>query len=165
MINNRLAILATGLLGNQLMVWGFDYLLYPFVLYNFGLWKGGLIMILLSFLVCRLTIYFYDYSKKDWLGIEAIKGLKEQTPKNYFERVSKFFLSKSELLAFFFLSIRFDPFITTVYLREGANEFNGMKRKDWSIFLYSLAISNIYWLIIVEAGIDLLKYFKTILAI
>lgn len=162
MLNDRLTILATGLLGNQLIVWAFDYLLYPFVLYNFGLWIGGAIMVLLSFFICLLTIYFYDYSKKDWLGIEAIKVLKEQTPNNYFQRVSKFLLQKSELLAFFFLSIRFDPFITTVYLREGANEFSGMKKKDWTIFLLSLAVSNVYWLVIVEAGLDLFKYFKVL---
>lgn len=165
MTNNRLTILATGLLGNSLMVWGFDYLLYPFVLYNFGLWKGGAIMVLLSFLVCLLTLYFYDYTKKDWLGIEAIKGLKEHQPKNYFQRISKFFLAKSELLVFFFLSIRFDPFITTIYLREGANEFSGMKKRDWTIFLASLAVSNIYWLVIVEAGLDIFKYLKTSFAL
>ncbi|MBK7816409.1 MAG: hypothetical protein KBF51_04180 [Chitinophagales bacterium] len=165
MINNRLTILATGLIGNSLMVWGFDYLLYPFVLYNFGLWKGGGIMVFLSFLVCLLTLYLYDYTKKDWLGIEAIKGLKEQTPKNYFQRVSKFFLAKSELLAFFFLALRFDAFITTIYLREGANEFSGMKKKDWAIFLSSLAVSNIYWLVIVEAGLDIFKYLQTLFAL
>lgn len=143
------------------MTWGFDYLLYPFVLYNYGLWKGGIVMIVLSIIVCLLTLYFYDYSKKDWLGIEAIKSIKERPAKNYFQRISKFFLAKSELLAFFFLSIRFDPFITTIYLREGVNEYNGMGKKNWVIFFSSVAVSNFYWLIIVELGIDLIKYLET----
>ena len=163
MLNNRLTILTTGLLGNQLMVWGFDYLLYPFILYNFGLKIGGSIMILLSFLVCLATLSFYDFSKKDWLGIETIKKYKTEKPKNRFQRFLSYLLNKSEWLALLILSVRFDPFITTVYLREGANEYNGMKKRDWIIFLTSLAISNIYWLLIVEAGIDIFKYLRTIL--
>ncbi len=36
------------------------------------------------------------------------------------------------------LSIKFDPFIVTVYLRRG--RFGGMSRRDWQIFLLSWLI-------------------------
>ena len=34
-------------------------------------------MSLVSLLACRLTIMFYDWLQREWLGIEAIKSLKE----------------------------------------------------------------------------------------
>ncbi|MCK7474450.1 MAG: hypothetical protein MZV49_14915 [Rhodopseudomonas palustris] len=52
----------------------FDYALYPFVIYSFGILAGGLIMMVLSFAACQLTLWFYDWSKHDWLGIEAVKS-------------------------------------------------------------------------------------------
>jgi len=62
---------------NQAIVWAFNFAIYPFVIYRFGILKGGVVMTFLSFIVCMLTIWFYDWAKRDWLGIEAIKSLKE----------------------------------------------------------------------------------------
>jgi hypothetical protein len=42
---------------------------------------------------------------------------------------------QSEPLACILLSIKFDPFIVTVYLRRG--RFGGLSSRDWRIFLLS----------------------------
>ena len=34
-------------------------------------------MMAISFLICLLILWFYDYSKRDWLGLEVAKDLKE----------------------------------------------------------------------------------------
>lgn len=107
---NRAAILAVGLTVNKIMDWPFNYILYPGVIYLLGIWWGGLIMTFLSFIYCLLTIWFYDWSKKDWLGIEAIKGLKNYEGGHSAGRMTSWFLRRSEPVAFLFLTFWYDPF-------------------------------------------------------
>lgn len=150
----RIAILGVGLSANAIMVYGFDYLLYPFVIWKLGILKGGVVMMLLSFLVCYLTILFYDWSKKDWLGIETIKGVKEYNGNSKIGRFTSWVLRKGDAAVMVFLSIKYDPFITTAYMRHGANQFNGLSKRDWKIFLYSTVIANVYWTIVAFAGVS-----------
>lgn len=154
----RLAELAVGLMANKLMVWAFDFFLYPFIIYRLGIIKGGIVMTFLSFLACIGTMKFYDWSKHDWLGIEAIKGMKDYDGDMKAGRITSWFLKKSEPVAFFFLSIWYDPFIVTAYLRHGANKFNGMNSRDWKIFMGSLIFSNAYWTLAVYMGISLVEW-------
>lgn len=54
------------------------------------------------------------------------------------------------------LSLRFDPFIVTVYLRRG--RFGGMTRRDWRIFLLSWLIGNAWWSIVVFTGLSAVQW-------
>lgn len=154
---NRLAVLAAGLAGNQLQVWLFDYVLYPFVIWRAGLGRGLLIMTALSFLLCWSMLRFYDWSGQDWLGIEAIKKLREAPSAGRWRRGLAALLRRSDAVAFMVLSIRFDPLITVLYLRPAASAFRGLSRRDWRIFLGSLALSNVYWSLIAFGGIEVLR--------
>lgn len=152
----RLAELAVGLTVNKVEVWVFDYILYPFVIYWFGVWYGGLVMMGLSFVVCMLTTWFYDWSKRDWLGIEAIKSMREYSGKSRVGRLTVWFLRKSEPVVFLYLSLVTDPFITMVYMRRGA--YNGMGQRDWRIFLGSFVIGNVSWIFVCWTGISLAQW-------
>ena len=99
---------------------------------------------------------FYDYSKRDWLGIEAIKSLKDYDGSKKIGRLTAWFMKKSNPLVFLFLSIKYDPFITTVYLRLG--KFNGMTNRDWMIFMGSLLLANAYWTLACYMGITLIEW-------
>lgn len=154
----RVAELAVGLMANKLMVWAFDFFLYPFVIYRFGIIKGGIVMTFLSFLICLGTIKFYDWSKRDWLGIEAIKDLKGYEGEHQLGRFTSWILKRSDPVAFLFLSTWYDPFIVTAYLRHGANKFNGMNSRDWKIFMGSLIFGNAYWTLAVYMGISLIEW-------
>ncbi|MGO9613613.1 MAG: hypothetical protein ACLPX5_11325 [Dissulfurispiraceae bacterium] len=157
----RLAELSIGITASQLIVFLFDYLLYPFVIYNFGILMGGVVMTVLSLIACLLAIKFYDWSKRDWLGIEAIKEISGYMGTNKSRRVTSWLLKKSEPVAFLFLSVKFDPFVTTAYMRHG--KFNGMSRRDWSIFMGSLLFSNAYWTLACYMGITLFEWtWKTV---
>ncbi len=145
-----------GYTGNWLMVQGFEFVLYPFVIYKLGLVYGGIVMSLLSFIVCLLTFWFYDWSKRDWLGIEAIKELKDYAGDGWFRRAFAKLLKGSQTMACVVLSIKFDPFITTAYLRHGA--FNGMTRRDWKIFVASWIIGNVYWSFACFGGVSALTW-------
>lgn len=148
--------LSIGLAAKYLGDRAFDYLLYPFVIFKLGILKGGIVMTFLSFLACIGTMKFYDWSKRDWLGIETIKDLKSYSGNRTIRRFSSWLLSKSDPVVFLFSSIWYDPFITTVYLRRG--KFNGMSRRDWKIFSGSLILGNAYWTLACFMGITLFEW-------
>lgn len=156
MNKRHLGILGIGLLANLGMTKGFDFILYPLVIYFFGVIWGGLIMIFLSFIICYLTILFYDWSKKDWLGVETMKMLKELEHHHYIYKFITSIIKKSDPIVMILLSIKFDPFITVIYMRHGTHRFNGLSRRDWKIFFSSLLIANIYWTVISYFGINIL---------
>jgi hypothetical protein len=52
--------------------------------------------------------------------------------------------------------IKFDPFITTAYLRHG--KFSGMTKRDWTIFMSSLILGNAYWTLACYMGISLFEW-------
>ena len=152
----RIVELLTGQAVNQLTIWSFDYFLYPFLIYRLGILMGGAVMTALSFGICVVTMKFYDWSKRDWLGIEAIKGLKNYDGVRQTGRLTAWVLNKSDPIAFLFLSLKFDPFITTVYLRHG--QYNGMNRRDWTIFAASVLFGNAYWTLACYMGISLFEW-------
>ena len=158
----------------------FNYWIYIPVIALFGTVKGCLIMTGASFLLCYSIIMFYDWAKKDWLGIEMLKEadfgpdfLKRKKAKSkivYFlwwpfhliYKLVHWAQKKGGIISFFVLSIYTDPFITTVFLRR--NKFGGLTRVDWAIFVCSVVIGNFYWtfrttLIILAAkfGFELLR--------
>lgn len=154
--SSRLLELAVGLFANQVIVYSFDYVLYPFTIYHLGVLPGGAVMAGLSFLVCLLSLWCYDWSKRDWLGIEAIKSMKSYDGGSRAGRLFAWLMQKGDPVAVVVLSIKFDPFITMIYLRDGA--FNGMTRRDWRIFLASFLISNAYWILACYMGISLVEW-------
>ena len=149
--------LGIGLLGNWAITWAFDFLLYPYVIFKFGILGGAPIMIVLSFIICYATILFYDWAKKDWIGIETLKEIKEREPKNMMGKLLTKLVRKSDPLALIILSIQFDPFITVAYMRHGAHQYNGLSMRDWKIFINSLVIGDIYWTLTVYMGITLVE--------
>lgn len=154
----RLAVMGIGYLGNAVIVYGFDYFLYPYVIWKYGTIEGGVVMTFLSFLICYLSIVFYDWAKQDWLGIETIKEVKEYDGRSMIGRFSSWILKKSDPLVLLFLSIKFDPFITTAYMRKGAEKYNGLGKRDWGIFMASLLVGNIYWTFVAFTGVSIIEY-------
>jgi len=134
--------LSIGLTAKYLSDKAFDFLLYPFVIFKFGILKGGTVMTFFAFIANIMTMKFYDWSKRDWLGIEAIKNLKTYNGNKMIGRFTSWILKRSAPVIFLFLSLRYDAFTTTVYLRKG--KFNGMGKRDWTIFMGSLLLSNLY---------------------
>jgi hypothetical protein len=152
-LTRRIGELALGHTVNTVVFgYSFDYVLYPFAIWKLGLLKGGVLMALLSLGFCLLTLWFYDRSKRDWLGIEAIKQLRDGEAKTRWRRLLAWALNKGDVPACVTLSIWSDPFITTACLRRGA--FNGMTRRDWRIFFASFIIANGWWALACYGGIE-----------
>lgn len=167
----RIFTLGIGLLGNWALTWVVDFGVYPFVISISGILWGGLIMTAFSFVLCYFLILFYDGTKRDWLGIETLKGIEEFNPKpipknfgkyfviiyNTIGQLSAFVMRKSDALLMVVLSIKFDPFITVIHIRHGAHQYNGLSKRDWKIFISSLIISNAYWTLVVFTGITIVE--------
>jgi len=161
-------ILAVGHLVFHSFDYGFDYVLYPFVIYKYGPGFGFVIMALLSAAVCLFIAYIYDLLEKDWLGIETVKELvenffkeeEEQVRKGLRSKLKKFvsrIFHKNKVGQFIFLSIQFDPLITTIYMRRGYHLYNGFSKRDWKIFWGSVLVSNTYWTAIAFGVVSVLR--------
>ena len=148
-ILKRIGALGVGIMADRIFCYAFDYLLYPFVMWKCGILIGGLVMTVISFLVCYGSIRLYDWTQTDWLAIETIKALMndigEYQGLSGPRRRLASMLKKSDTIVFLFLSIKFDPFYTVLYMRHGANQYNGLNKRDWKIFLASVFVSNLYW--------------------
>jgi hypothetical protein len=155
-LKNRIAELALGHTVNQVICYSFDFGLYPLVIFWLGLGRGFVVMALLSFVACWLTMQFYDWSKRDWLGIEAVKSLKNYNGASRTGRLLAWVLRRSDPVACVLLSVYFDPFIVTAYLRREA--FGGMTRRDWNIFLLSWLIGNAWWSFVCFTGISAVEW-------
>jgi len=151
-----LGTVTLGWFGNSVLAWSFDHALYPFVIYKWGALRGGLFMGAFSILICYLMFCFYDWSKTDWLGIElAKKKIKSFRHSTSTEMKSSFFRFWVPII---FLSTITDPFITVLSMRENAEQYAGLSRRDWKIFLTSAVISNFVWTISISAIIQTLRF-------
>jgi hypothetical protein len=151
----RLAQWLAGLGFYKATDYAFDYVLYPYVIYRFGLVMGAPVMAILSTLTCLLTLYAYDKLGRDWLGIEFAKSQHLYDGSSRFRLALARLLRRSDALAFILLSLRFDPFITTAYLRRGS--YNGLSPRDWRIFFGSVAVSNASWSLVCFGGVEALR--------
>lgn len=156
----------------------FDNILYPAVLIWLGEVYGGIVMTVAAGLICFGLVIYYERSKKDWLGVDVVEGVKEHGGvwmERFYSKKGKMWfvvkaiaylpsrifllvlwaLKKNDVVAFFALSIYEDAFRTVVFLRHG--RFNGLKARDWLIFSASLLVSNVYWVVRWTVLIELFK--------
>ena len=155
----RVGILATGYAAKQVEEKLFDYMLYPSVIATAGTVWGGLIMTALSALVCFFYLKFYDWSKQDWLGLELLKEVREgEHAEGFWGTLVRKILSNGDVPAFFLFSLWQDPFVTTVYLRKGADKYNGMSERDWKVFFCSVIVANLWWTGIVSSIVHLFQW-------
>ena len=51
--------------------WLYDYLFVSFILWRYGNYHGGLVVMFSSVILDLATLTFYDWFKKDWLALET----------------------------------------------------------------------------------------------
>ena len=141
--HTRLGILVLGLTVNSVMVVGYNWVVYPYLLATFGLLLGWVYALLGSIVLCLGSLWFYDVTQQDWLDIEAIKLLRDEPATRRIRRVLHTVANRGDALAFLVLCIKYDPFITTVYMRRGRGNHT-MTARDWYIFWLSVAACNVW---------------------
>lgn len=151
----RTTELAAGVLGWKAFEYAFDYLLYPFAIWKLGPLVGGMAMAMASLVFCFFLLRLYDRLGRDWLGLEFVKNLRHYEGDSRWRRWLAWCLHRGDAAAFLVLSVKYDPFITTAYLRRSA--FNGMTVRDWTIFLASWLVSNALWIAVCYGGVSCLR--------
>ncbi len=155
----RIGIMAVGHGFKQAEEFVFDYTFYPAVIAWLGAISGGLVMTVFSALICWLYLLFYDWSKQDWLGLELLKGVRDGEEKQgRVARLIQWATRKGDWLAFLALSCFTDPFVTTVYMRHGAEAYNGLSSRDWRIFWGSVLVANLWWTGVVTLAVEGLRF-------
>lgn len=152
-IINRVGTISVGVALLFIVNKTFDYLVYPYAIFKFGIVFGGFIMTILSAISCFILLKFYDVTKKDWLGIETIKSIKEYKGHSKIGNFISSLLRKSDPFAFVILSICYDPFITTVWLRH--KRFGVLTIREWRIFWGSVILANMFWIFSCWAGVNI----------
>jgi len=149
---------ALGATSVSVLVFLFDDILYPFAIWKLGLVWGGLMMASFSAILCFGALIFYDRVRRDLLGLEALKTLREYEGGRVWGKVFSWILKRGDGAAFLFLSIVSNPFVATVYLRRGAYAFDGMRRREWSIFVMSFLLSNASWTFACFMGVSFVEW-------
>lgn len=142
--HKRISILALGLTVNSALVVGYDWVVYPYLIATFGLLLGWLYALLGSIVLCLGSLWFYDLTQQDWLGIETLKALRDAPAAGRMRRVLHTVANRGDALAFLLLCVKYDPFITTVYMRRGRGNHT-MAARDWKIFWLSVVVANLWW--------------------
>jgi hypothetical protein len=151
----RLKLWGIGIGSYYVFTWVYDYIIITGLLLYFGYLKGGLVALFVSMLIDFLTLKFYDWFKRDWLALETIKELNDK--KGFIGKIFRFVHNKGSVLTVLILSFFLNAFIVTTYMRNGAYEYNGLKKRDWIIFMSSSVIGNGYWILMFAGGITLIK--------
>ncbi|MBL8189971.1 MAG: hypothetical protein JNK38_18295 [Acidobacteria bacterium] len=135
----------------------YDVVLYTAVIAKWGTLKGGVMMMALSLVVDWVTLRLYDRFKRDVFGIEGLKRVRDSDATTWIGKVLRWALRQNDLVTFVVLTLMTNQFVVTAWLRHGADEFNGLQRRDWVIFLSSVVLGNLYWIAVVSGAIQLFK--------
>ena len=100
------AELTSGLVVWNVTDYAFDYALYPFVVWKLGPVVGGGIMALASLVFCLVLLRIYDGLRRDWLGIEFVKGLRHYDGPSRWRRGLAWLISRGDGIAFVILSAK-----------------------------------------------------------
>lgn len=152
----------------------FDYMLYPIVIAwamltygsSDGMIIGGIIMGIASAAICMLWLWIYFLLKVDFLAVEYARLVRDYDGSGGMWSKFRSLILRSKILAFFFLSLVKDPFVTIAYVRHGASDdYDGLSLGDWIIFWLSVIIANAWWTGLMGAGIEFLnQYFPGLVA-
>ncbi len=140
----RLAQIGTGRALYAAFNWLFDNVLYVYVVMTLGMFKGGALMMGLSFLVSAVILVAYQRMRIDWVGAGLLAEIRRKPVRTRLENVLVWASSRHPGIVFILLCVLQDPFITAAYFKQGS--FERLSRRDWGIFVAAVFVSNLYWI-------------------
>lgn len=151
-----LGILALGWTTNTMVVVGYNFLVYPWLIETYGLLLGWPIAVIGSVALCLGSFWLYDLTSYDWLGMETAKLIRDGPAKWKLRRWLQTAMQKGDWFALVLLSIKYDAFIATAFRRPAGER--KMTPAAWRDFWWSITISNLWWGL---AVFGVLEFFKS----
>lgn len=174
----RLGRWSVGHLAVRLEEYAFDYVLYPFMLYQgggllvgwlfdmfgrnapatpaVGYWLGFGLMTGASVMLNLTYVRVYDRMQTDWFGFEALKKAQESLIPSRFRAGS--WRAAARLMAFVYLSAWHNPLFATLFMRRASNPYE-MSEGDWPVFWSAVLIANLGWAGMVSGAVEVAKVF------
>jgi hypothetical protein len=131
-------------------------------MHSLGLVWGWALMAFGSLVSCGFLFWLYDKQKIDWLYAKTAKEWEESKgeKKTWFQRqllkLFRYKHGKIGILTFTVANLALDPLVAAVHYRE--SHFGGISRRDWTVLLGSVVISNIYWGIRIGVLVKILEW-------
>lgn len=172
----RLGRWSAGHLAVRLEEYAFDYLLYPFMLYQgggalvgwlcgvfgrtapatlaAGYWLGFGLMTAASVALNLLYVRAYDRMRTDWFGFETLKRAQERLIPSRFRAGP--WRTAARFMAFVYLSAWHNPLFATLFMRKPSAPY-AMSKGDWPVFWSGVLIANLGWAGIVSGAVEAAK--------
>jgi hypothetical protein len=167
---------SVGHLAVRLEAYAFDYLLYPFMLYQgggllvgwffdalgrtapatpaAGYWLGFGLMTAASIALNLVYVRAYDRMQTDWFGFKALKSAQEGLTPPWLR--AEPWQTAARLAAFAYLSTWHNPLFATLFMRKASNPY-AMTRRDWPVFWSAVLIANFGWAAVVGGVAEAVK--------
>ena len=120
-----------------------DDILWPAMMLWQGSIAGGITMFWITLLDNLILIWAYDKIKKDVFAFEALRELTEQEHKGLGKKLLVWFIKAGQVPAFIAISF-WDPFLSVIYMRKGAEKYK-MEKRDWWYFGLAMVIACTGW--------------------
>lgn len=129
----------------------FDMILYPAVLIWLGIWKGMLVLTLLSLILNYVFAHAYRL-----LGVnDVINSLHVVATKpTWAGKITRFALNSGYLPTVIFLCWE-DPTKAFIYVRKGVNKH--FTKKDWYAFAWTHVLANVIHTFLVGSAIEIVR--------
>ncbi len=155
--------------------WFYDNPFWLLIQNHFGVVVGSAMLTVGAFLINFCVLHWYQKKGVDWLGVGVLEEIKEKghawaeklcNHSQWYVKIpayipAKFFqvlvwgLKKNDVLAFVFLSVTQDSFITTAFLRHG--RFGKLSSWDYVIFSLSTIVSCVVHSVWMATILSLIK--------
>lgn len=162
----RLGIIAAGHATKEGADSLFDYIIYPAVTAGCLILISNLmsadeaiiwgpilsisIMIPITGIINYGYLKVYDNVKLDAFGAELLKNIRHVRARGLLGFVVNPFVWLLDWTLVLLIACFEDSFVATVYARKGIEQFNGLSRRDWIIFVVTTVISNVFWVYLVS---------------
>lgn len=136
---NTKTLIAKGMrvLGMEAFNHGFDFVLYPAAIAFLGIWKGGVLMIILSMILNYIFAHFY---RNMGVGEIFIWIDNASSNPNWIGKSFRFFLRAGYWPTLAFLAWE-DPTKAFIYARKGVSK--KFSTKDWIVFVEVNVLGNL----------------------
>lgn len=169
----RLGIIAAGHATKEGADSLFDYFIYPAVTAgcvllvsflcgseNALLWGSALsicIMVPITGIINYAYLKVYDRVGVDALGAELLKRIRHIRARGLLGLVVNPIIWLIDWTLVLLIACFEDSFVATVYARKGVEQYNGLSKRDWVIFVLTTVISNVFWVFLASTAYVLLS--------